>query len=837
MSAQGPGPGRNRIPNRDKLSAEDEALNQIIREAEARLAAKRAARAEAREIRMKELERREKERYYGLDNKWGHIEQWMEDSERYSRPSRRLTSVSDDEEKMSVGSRGSFRPSDYSSFLSSSSRTSSRASSARASPVVEDRSDRDFLDKGSRTASTLSTATLASLGGASSRRGSCDTSFSVETEASIREIKDSLVEAEEKYRRAMVSNVQLHSEKTALMYQVDTLRAELNDMEEMLWEARRQCDVTAKEFERERQNHTVTQFTLKHMRDAEREREELLTEVCELRGRSTTHRQEVSDLQEALQWKEKRIMALERHKDLCDVTGLKKEGVVSPDAAPNGELEKCTDQEACPGVRESMLGEAGAQRPAEDTTGPQDERKDTTCPQDERKDATCPQDERKDATCPQDERKDATCRTFKCSVNLRTLQPESFTSTTQPGSSVAMVTAEDRVLTGRSKHNTRSESRLVPPQPQRELLQDYEEPDAPKPRKLKPDTASGSVEDLTQTCRSVDQQNPEEHGKTSSDDTDDEDGVGQSEDEDREGQNPQVLCRDLKSAEDKHVTFSGFSCSDGGDEPKNQEPDCGPEEGEEVKNQRIYEEESPLVQKTNLELIFENQNQTPQSSAGSLFVHEGALKDWTGLDKMIQSILRQFLQNQSFVAEMRNRVPELTGSVNWRIPEGQDMDMRTQAKVLDQQGLQDHTKPLADGDQTQDPEGSVSAVMEDLVSGDPSGTGSIIDREAAGRRSEVTFRTPSEDQRKQDPDLTPGFCCHRLVFVESYFAEPFESRAEDCGSDQETVDLDQEPEEPAGSPAEGLQQERHQTNCCLHHRSKVVFPVKNRKQKNDCDIL
>nr|XP_043872166.1 leucine-rich repeat flightless-interacting protein 2-like isoform X4 [Solea senegalensis] len=355
MSAQGPGPGRNRIPNRDKLSAEDEALNQIIREAEARLAAKRAARAEAREIRMKELERREKERYYGLDNKWGHIEQWMEDSERYSRPSRRLTSVSDDEEKMSVGSRGSFRPSDYSSFLSSSSRTSSRASSARASPVVEDRSDRDFLDKGSRTASTLSTATLASLGGASSRRGSCDTSFSVETEASIREIKDSLVEAEEKYRRAMVSNVQLHSEKTALMYQVDTLRAELNDMEEMLWEARRQCDVTAKEFERERQNHTVTQFTLKHMRDAEREREELLTEVCELRGRSTTHRQEVSDLQEALQWKEKRIMALERHKDLCDVTGLKKEGVVSPDAAPNGELEKCTDQEACPGVRESML--------------------------------------------------------------------------------------------------------------------------------------------------------------------------------------------------------------------------------------------------------------------------------------------------------------------------------------------------------------------------------------------------------------------------------------------------------------------------------------------------
>lgn len=53
--------GRKRIPNREKLTAEDDALNQIAREAEARLAAKRAARAEAREIRMKELERQQKE--------------------------------------------------------------------------------------------------------------------------------------------------------------------------------------------------------------------------------------------------------------------------------------------------------------------------------------------------------------------------------------------------------------------------------------------------------------------------------------------------------------------------------------------------------------------------------------------------------------------------------------------------------------------------------------------------------------------------------------------------------------------------------------------------------
>ncbi|XP_022619736.1 leucine-rich repeat flightless-interacting protein 2-like isoform X2 [Seriola dumerili] len=214
------GPGRKRIPNREKLTAEDDALNQIAREAEARLAAKRAARAEAREIRMKELERQQKE-------------------------------ISDDEERMSVGSRGSLR--------------------------VEERPDRDFLDKGSRTASTLSAATLASLGGASSRRGSCDTSFSVETEASIREIKDSLVEAEDRYRKAMVSNAQLHNDKSTLMYQVDTLREELSDMEEELWEARRHCDHTTKELERERQAHKVLQFQFKEMKETLKQMEELLT--------------------------------------------------------------------------------------------------------------------------------------------------------------------------------------------------------------------------------------------------------------------------------------------------------------------------------------------------------------------------------------------------------------------------------------------------------------------------------------------------------------------------------------------------------------------------------
>ncbi|XP_064341376.1 leucine-rich repeat flightless-interacting protein 1 isoform X11 [Camelus dromedarius] len=391
------GSGRKRLPNRERLTAEDDALNQIAREAEARLAAKRAARAEAREIRMKELERQQKEiyqvqkKYYGLDTKWGDIEQWMEDSERYSRRSRRNTSASDEDERMSVGSRGSLRsqpdleyggpyawtngydgelygsqslnrrsggnssysgdgrfstlsssreetlplypysaarpagsyrasvfpesslggarrgnacgshtPSEPSGHLKSSSRSSSRASSARASPVVEERPEKDFTEKGSRSLPGLSAATLASLGGTSSRRGSGDTSISLDTEASIRELKelnelkdqiqdvegkymqglkemkDSLAEVEEKYRKAVVSNAQLDNEKTNFMYQVDTLKDTLLELEEQLAESRRQFEEKNKEFEREKHAHSVLQFQFAEVKEALKQREEML---------------------------------------------------------------------------------------------------------------------------------------------------------------------------------------------------------------------------------------------------------------------------------------------------------------------------------------------------------------------------------------------------------------------------------------------------------------------------------------------------------------------------------------------------------------------------------
>ncbi|XP_077175416.1 leucine-rich repeat flightless-interacting protein 1 isoform X13 [Paroedura picta] len=339
--------GRKRLPHRERPAAEDDALNQIAREAEARLAAKRAARAEAREIRMKELERQQKEiyqvqkKYCGLDAKFGDIEQWMEDTERYNRKSRRYTSVSDEDERMSVGSRGSLRPSEYSYYLGSGSRASSRASSARASPVVEERPDKDF-ERGVRTVSSLSAATLASLGGTSSRRGSGDTSISVDTEASIREIKDiselkdqiqdvegkymqglkelkdSLAEVEEKYKKAMVSNAQLDNEKTNFMYQVDALKDALLELEEQLAESRRQYEEKNKDFEREKHAHSILQFQFMEVQEVLKQREELLAEIQQLQLKQEGYIREMSDLQETIEWKEKKIGALERQKEFFD---------------------------------------------------------------------------------------------------------------------------------------------------------------------------------------------------------------------------------------------------------------------------------------------------------------------------------------------------------------------------------------------------------------------------------------------------------------------------------------------------------------------------------------
>ncbi|XP_073930284.1 leucine-rich repeat flightless-interacting protein 2 isoform X24 [Castor canadensis] len=451
-----PGSGRKRTPVKDRFSAEDEALSNIAREAEARLAAKRAARAEARDIRMRELERQQKEpSHHSFDRKWGQIQKWLEDSERarYSHRSSHHRHYLRDQDTLplcSLGSHGSpskditgthwsrastskrrnmmydtlkdkssrvsslnhsyshsygmkrssgsykdplsglyFDPRNYSSlrhskatssycFWQSSSlysdplatskskrasltansgllrstslaslydgglnnpygsRTpseysyySSRISSARSSPVfidddtasivssdranhgrresvvsaadyfsrsnrrgsvvsevddgsvpdlisLDEKSDKQYAENYTRPSSRNSASATTPLSGNSSRRGSGDTSSLIDPDTSLSELRESLSEVEEKYKKAMVSNAQLDNEKNNLIYQVDTLKDVIEEQEEQMAEFYRENEEKSKELERQKHMCSVLQHKMDELKEGLRQRDELI---------------------------------------------------------------------------------------------------------------------------------------------------------------------------------------------------------------------------------------------------------------------------------------------------------------------------------------------------------------------------------------------------------------------------------------------------------------------------------------------------------------------------------------------------------------------------------
>ncbi|XP_023182996.1 leucine-rich repeat flightless-interacting protein 2 isoform X2 [Xiphophorus maculatus] len=545
------GAGRKRAPLKDRFSAEDEALSSIAREAEARLAAKRAARAEARDIRMRELERQQKELSYhsssSSSRKWGQIHQWMAETEkaRASSSSRSSNHHHRDDDLLSVRSyrstsssvhdlgsiksRSSSRRKDalsdglssssllkssrstssvyndlrgqkkassskkglltglyhdqrnYSSLTktkppalsststyqprastsSSSSSTvgsglsrshsmasiyddaglygsgygsrapselswySSGASSTRSSPahsssdddtvssVSQERYSRgrrdsmssdfsdisesaaDYFSRSNRRGSIvsdldelsipdldsldekcdkqytdysrpssrcttpgLSAASLASLGGTSSRRGSTDTGSIYDPDTSLSELRESLTEVEEKYKKAMVSNAQLDNDKGNLIYQVDTLKDVVEEMEEQMAEMRRELDDKSKELERQKHTCSVLQHKQEELKEGIRQRDELIEESQRMQSKLDDLTREVFDLQETINWKDKKMAALERQKEyfdcirnerdelrdeLADIKGksrgTEKHGlVIIPDGTPNGDV-------------------------------------------------------------------------------------------------------------------------------------------------------------------------------------------------------------------------------------------------------------------------------------------------------------------------------------------------------------------------------------------------------------------------------------------------------------------------------------------------------------------
>ncbi|KAM5314057.1 leucine-rich repeat flightless-interacting protein 2 isoform 15-T15 [Glossophaga mutica] len=221
-----PGSGRKRTPVKDRFSAEDEALSNIAREAEARLAAKRAARAEARDIRMRELERQQKE--------------------------------------------------------------------------LDEKSDKQYAENYTRPSSRNSASATTPLSGNSSRRGSGDTSSLIDPDTSLselrdiydlkdqiqdvegrymqglKELKESLSEVEEKYKKAMVSNAQLDNEKNKLIYQVDTLKDVIEEQEEQMAEFYRENEEKSKELERQKHMCSVLQHKMNELKEGLRQRDELI---------------------------------------------------------------------------------------------------------------------------------------------------------------------------------------------------------------------------------------------------------------------------------------------------------------------------------------------------------------------------------------------------------------------------------------------------------------------------------------------------------------------------------------------------------------------------------
>ncbi|XP_059124763.1 leucine-rich repeat flightless-interacting protein 2 isoform X9 [Peromyscus eremicus] len=294
-----PGSGRKRTPVKDRFSAEDEALSNIAREAEARLAAKRAARAEARDIRMRELERQQRE---GV------------------------------EDTLSLRSLGSHR--------------------------LDEKSDKQYAENYTRPSSRNSASATTPLSGNSSRRGSGDTSSLIDPDTSLSELRESLSEVEEKYKKAMVSNAQLDNEKNNLIYQVDTLKDVIEEQEEQMAEVYRENEEKSKELERQKHMCSVLQHKMDELKEGLRQRDELIEENQRLQQKIDTMTKEVFDLQETLLWKDKTIGALEKQKEhitclrnerdvlrgeLADlqetVRTAEKHGlVIIPDSTPNGDV-------------------------------------------------------------------------------------------------------------------------------------------------------------------------------------------------------------------------------------------------------------------------------------------------------------------------------------------------------------------------------------------------------------------------------------------------------------------------------------------------------------------
>jgi len=230
---------------RDKTSvyaAESEALDQIAKEAEARLAARRKARYEARNIRLKELEKK-KEAEANAEN--------IANTNGTNHTATTNTTVA---------------PNINTITHSSTPTPSNHHFNKSGTPTNPDGVRLRATRGGSADPRTFS-----------SRRSSTDSSedgFNI----NVRDLKNELKELEDKFKKAMVANAGLDNEKSALNYQVELLKDQMEEVEEQASLVTKELREKSRDYELLKRSHAETQRAVQLLQAQLDEQARLLAE-------------------------------------------------------------------------------------------------------------------------------------------------------------------------------------------------------------------------------------------------------------------------------------------------------------------------------------------------------------------------------------------------------------------------------------------------------------------------------------------------------------------------------------------------------------------------------
>eukprot|EP00057_Strongylocentrotus_purpuratus_P008641 XP_011663115.1 PREDICTED: leucine-rich repeat flightless-interacting protein 2 isoform X2 [Strongylocentrotus purpuratus] len=288
----GPSPGgtSGRRPRPQRVyTAEEDALTDIAKQAESKLAQRRQARAEARKIRMLELEKVQKEADEKMD-----IEYKIQQEEKKIQLKEPLSSRQKWHHRRTslqvpMGTSSNMRMSMLTKqaemvVAAGTGGSGSRPSSRRGS---NESIEHDLL-KGSAISEEVHVA--PQRGGIDPReleplKGSAN-GDEVQSESQtggldLEEqelLKDAVADLEEKYKKSMMTNAQLDNEKSTLVYEVDCLKDVLADQEEHMMELSREARDKHRDLESKKRESVGLKREVEILREMVEQRDQLISE-------------------------------------------------------------------------------------------------------------------------------------------------------------------------------------------------------------------------------------------------------------------------------------------------------------------------------------------------------------------------------------------------------------------------------------------------------------------------------------------------------------------------------------------------------------------------------